>query len=118
MEIGALDEATAMLYQALYLNPQLASAHNNLGLIRAKRGDLKGALEKWGKAIAGNPALNSAYYNMARIYALQGDRVRFLRSLKTAIELNGSNREAAKTDAAFNHIREEPEYRELIQERE
>jgi Flp pilus assembly protein TadD len=118
MDIGDLDEATATLYQALYLNPKLASVHNNLGLIRAKRGDLEGALEEWSKAIAINAAHDSAHYNMARIYALQGDMVRSIRSLKTAIELNSSNREVAKTDAAFNHIREEPGYRELIEERE
>lgn len=53
---GALDAAAAELREAVRLNPRLASARLNLGIVMAQAGDLDGALAQVREAAALEPA--------------------------------------------------------------
>ena len=48
---GALAEAEALFVRAIELDPGNAESHTRLGVIRAKRGDMKGAVEAWRRAL-------------------------------------------------------------------
>lgn len=60
--------AAEKLYeQALRLNPAHPAANVNLGLLRARKGDLAGAVALWRAALKLNPGLSEASVNLAAV---------------------------------------------------
>lgn len=68
-QAGAMPEAIASFEDALRLDPQLAPAHVNLGLICERRGDLEPALAHYRAAVAIDPALFQAQLNLGVVLA-------------------------------------------------
>ncbi|MBD1997942.1 tetratricopeptide repeat protein [Leptolyngbya sp. FACHB-541] len=64
---GRVDEAIAAYRRALQIDPNLAVAHNNLGIVLARRGRLQEAADAYREAIRLDPNLANAYNNLAEV---------------------------------------------------
>lgn len=67
------DQATACFRRALALDPGLAPAHTNLGLIAYRRGDRSRARECFDTALAMDPDQPEARFNLANLILEEGD---------------------------------------------
>jgi tetratricopeptide (TPR) repeat protein len=61
---GRLDEAQALLDEALRQNPNHPDGWSALGSLRARSGDLRPAIEAWDRALRLNPKLLPALLNL------------------------------------------------------
>ncbi len=62
-----------MLRTVLELKPELAAAHNSLGLAYKEKGYLDAAISSFRRAIAFQPDYAAAYNNLGTIYREQGE---------------------------------------------
>ena len=69
LEAWQLDEAEECLRKVIELDPEHARGFNKLGVVFARRGDLRQAEECFDQAIALDPQLGAAYSNLGNIYA-------------------------------------------------
>ena len=85
------------LLKAIAIDPQLAPAHNNLGLMQLERGNLPDAEEQFGAAIAIEPRVAIAYYNLALTYRLENR----LRDAEMAARQAIDREHPAQSDALY-----------------
>jgi CHAT domain-containing protein/tetratricopeptide (TPR) repeat protein len=64
---GRLNEAIAAYRRAIQIDPNLAVAHNNLGIVLARQGRLQEAADAYREAIRLDPNLANAYNNLAEV---------------------------------------------------
>ncbi len=69
LEAWNLDQAEQCLRKVIELDPEHARAHNKLGVVFARRNDLRQAEECFSQAVALDPNLATAYSNLGNIYA-------------------------------------------------
>ncbi len=69
---GRLSEAAAAYRQILAIRPDIAEAHNNLGIILAQQGQLDLAAARFHQAIALKPGLPNAHNNLGSVLRRQG----------------------------------------------
>jgi tetratricopeptide (TPR) repeat protein len=74
------------------------------------------ALAAYDKAIELKSNYPEAWFNKACLYGLNGNAKLAVQSLKRAIEINASNREKVKTDSDFDNIRDNQEFKQLIED--
>ena len=79
-------------------------------------GDYAGAVERGRKVVEANPEYAAPTYNLACCEALAGMTEDSIGHLRAAIELRPGLRELAKEDTDFDSIRDEPGFRELVEE--
>jgi tetratricopeptide (TPR) repeat protein len=65
--------AEAFLEKAVKIDPQLAEAYVELGMMRAARGDLGSAIRTYQQAITLNPKLSDAHYQLSLAYKRSGE---------------------------------------------
>jgi superkiller protein 3 len=65
---GRYDEAAACYQKALRLNPRLAIAYNNLGILYDHIGEVPKAIQMYRREIALDPNSTKAYINLANAY--------------------------------------------------
>jgi len=61
-----------------------------------------------------NPRDAIAYYNLACAYVKKGNKSEALKNLKKVFELDRRLKETAKKDSAFDPIRSDPEFTNLL----
>ncbi|MBM3279804.1 MAG: tetratricopeptide repeat protein [Candidatus Handelsmanbacteria bacterium] len=66
------DEAQAR-QELVRIFPELSDAHNNLGVLYARQGNLEGAMIEYQAALRLDPRRHEAYKNAGVLYAQQGD---------------------------------------------
>ena len=66
-----MDEALAHLTRALSINPDLAEAHNNVGIILIQQGDPDAAITHFQDAVRINPEFELANNNLQRALAIR-----------------------------------------------
>ncbi len=71
-----VEEDVGHYLAALALQPDLVEAWNNLGVARARQGDLQGALEAYGRALEYRPGNISTLMNMGEAYRRLGQSAR------------------------------------------
>jgi len=109
------DEALVSYDNAIDLKPDLSEAWFGRGTVLAKQQDLEGAIAAYDTAIVLKPDFFAAWFGRARCYALQGNTEAVLENLQQAMQLNGDRtKEAAKTDTAFDTLRENPLFKALL----
>lgn len=69
LEAWNLDQAEQCLRKVIELDPEHARAHNKLGVVFARRNDLRQAEECFSQAVALDPNLATAHSNLGNIYA-------------------------------------------------
>jgi tetratricopeptide (TPR) repeat protein len=80
------DEAQAR-EELVRLFPELSDAHNNLGVLYARQGDLEQALAEYQTALRLDPRRHEAHKNAGVLYAQQGDLEAAHRHYQQALEL-------------------------------
>ena len=113
--LGRKEEAIASYDQALAVKPSLHEAWYNRGLALSDLGRKEEAIASYDKALAVKPSLHEAWYNKACCYALWGKLDEALENLQRSIQLDAKYREMAKTNTAFDGIREDERFRLLLE---
>jgi len=111
---GRYHEAVIAFNQAIALNPQDALAYLFRGKVYGELGQYQEAIADFNKTIELNPKDVLAYYNRSRAYSFTGNRKKAMQDLAKAIKLNHEVRDFAKTDPAFDKIRNSPDFKRLI----
>jgi len=70
---GRLNEAIAAYRRAIQLDPNLAVAYNNLGIVLAQQGRSQEAADAYREAIRLDPNLANAYNNLAAVLIVLGE---------------------------------------------
>jgi tetratricopeptide (TPR) repeat protein len=86
MQLGRLDEAEAALNRALASNPRYPEAHHDMGLLRLRRGDPRGAARSFEAALENRPDVLDDLLWLARAQLQAGDRAAGLAALARARE--------------------------------
>jgi Tfp pilus assembly protein PilF len=76
------------LRQALHLDPQLATAHANLGILLEQKGDIDTAIPHFEAAIQLDPYSATAYYNFGAALYERGQIDTAMQHFREAIRLN------------------------------
>ena len=87
---GNRKENIQLLKKALYLNPEMAEAHSNLGLEFAYIGDIDNAILSYNSALKINPYYVEAYNNKGQSLELKGEKDLAIECYKKAIEINSN----------------------------
>lgn len=74
---GDIDYALTLYTKAIYLKPDFAKAHNNLGTLYAYKGDYTKAEEEYKRAITIDSDYTIALRNLALLYLEMGDQEKF-----------------------------------------
>lgn len=92
-----------------------AEALFDLGVFLHNKGDYKGALEKFKKALESSKKHSDhIYYAMAAAEVQQGNTDEGLKLLKKAIDLNSQNRFFAGNDPDFRSLLDNEKFRKLV----
>jgi DNA-binding transcriptional MerR regulator len=94
---ATFDEAEALYVRALQLDPELAIAYTNLGNIRFRRGDEKGAEELYRRALSLDDRQPEAHYNLGYVMLERGHAKEAAHYFDRALE-----RDPRFSDAHFN----------------
>ncbi|HAG50487.1 MAG TPA: serine/threonine protein kinase, partial [Deltaproteobacteria bacterium] len=70
--LGLLDSAEGEYKIALKLNPDSLLAHNNLGVVYAKKGDVEKAIIEFQEALRIDPSYSGARDNLNRALSMKG----------------------------------------------
>jgi Flp pilus assembly protein TadD len=95
-EVSDLQKVKRLLLEAVALNPKLAEAHLELGILYAKEGDDKAALVEYERAVLADPALSTAHFRLGRALVRAGEEERGRKELATWNELKA--REAEESE--------------------
>jgi tetratricopeptide (TPR) repeat protein len=81
------DQAVACFRRALALDPGLAPAHTNLGIIAYRRGDRSRAKESFETALAMDPDQPEARFNLANLILEEGDLELAVAELRRVLQI-------------------------------
>lgn len=91
---GDLPAEKAALQEALTLDPKLAGAHNELGYLLSKDGDVEGAIQQFRMAVDSAPAWTDAWINLAAELATGTHFSEARRAVGKALALDPGNEQA------------------------
>ena len=108
---GPEDTATATrveteLIKAIHLDPRLAPAYLQLGILYSERRDWPKAISSYQQATAVDPQLEEAHYRLAQAYRQTGEKLKAEQELQRHAEIKKESTEKAE--------RERREIREFI----
>ena len=118
---GDFAQAVTEFKLAIQNEPGWAIPYFNLGAVYGNMGDLERAIRAWERATQLDVDFAKAHYNLAVAYSLRADASQVtdieksIASLREAIRTDKAALAAAKTEPAFEKIRDLPQYKALIQ---
>ena len=93
-QAGKIDEAMMLYEHALFLKPDYADAHNNLGMVLAERDRIHEAAEHFEIVVTLEPGHAGARHNLATALARQGNLDDAAVQFRQALAINHQNPEA------------------------
>ena len=72
-DVESLARIESLLQRAVELDPKLAEAYLQLGILYEEERRPRDALDAYQRAVAANPQLEQAHYRLAQLYRKQGD---------------------------------------------
>jgi tetratricopeptide (TPR) repeat protein len=90
-----LAHAESLLEKAAGLDPKLAAAYLQLGVLYSQRGDSSKAVSAYLEAIAANPGLVAAHYRLAQAYSQNGEKSKAQAELQIYDQLSKKTAEEA-----------------------
>jgi tetratricopeptide (TPR) repeat protein len=90
-----LAHAESLLEKAVRLDPKLAAAYLQLGVLYSQRGDSSKAVPAYLEAIAANPGLVAAHYRLAQAYSQNGEKSKAQAELQIYDQLSKKTAEEA-----------------------
>lgn len=76
LDANAIAQVRSLLEKAIRLDPNLAAAHLQLGILCAAQNDFPRAITAYQEAVEIDPGLEEAHYRLAQAYVRTGDGVR------------------------------------------
>ena len=113
---GDYDQAIADCTKAIEVDPNYHNAYDNRGVSYHKKEMYGKAIEDYSKAIELNPSYANSYYNLSCNYCMQNDKEKALAYFRIALEKGFSDFDHLELDDDLNLIREEQEFKNLIEE--
>lgn len=89
----------SLLEKAVRLDPKLATAFLELGVLYDGRGDLPKAISEYQNAIAADPQLGEAHYRLAQAYRRTGEKLKAEQELASYKEISRHADEQAEREA-------------------
>ena len=99
------DEAKTHLQRAIKLDPKLAEAHMQLGILAQEAGDLTESVSALQRAVELGPELASAHYRLGLVYQKLGQKEKAKAELDLFRKLKEAN-EAGERNAIVQSVRE------------
>ena len=99
-----LAHAESLLAKAVRLDPKLAAAYLQLGVLYSQRGDSSKAVSAYLEAIAANPGLVAAHYRLAQAYSRSGEKSKAQAELQIYNQL--SKKTAEESDRQRREIQQ------------
>ncbi len=112
---GNFDQAIMELHLAIQSEPGWVMPFFTLGVVYGNQGELDKAIQVWERATQLDGDFAKAHYNLAVAYSHKEEKARSIASLREAVRIDQTALSSAKTDPAFDNIRNTPEYQELEQ---
>ena len=110
---GNFRQAITELTLAIQNEPGWVMPFFTLGVIYGNQGELDRAIQAWERATQLDADFAKAHYNLAVAYSHKEEKTLSIASLREAIRTDEAALAAAKTEPAFDGIRNTPEYQEL-----
>ena len=113
---GNFDQAIMELHLAIQNEPGWVMPFFTLGVVYGNQGELDKAIQAWERATQLDVDFAKAHYNLAVAYSHKEEKARSIASLREAIRIDKTALSTAKTDPAFDNIRNTPEFQALDQD--
>jgi tetratricopeptide (TPR) repeat protein len=91
-----LAQAESLLDNAVRLDPKLAPAYLQLGILYSQRGNSSKAISAYQKAIEANPQLDEAHYRLAQAYNRGGEKLKAQAELRLYEQLSKKTAEESE----------------------
>ncbi len=114
--LGRYEEAIQSCDKAVAIKPDYHTAWVYRGFVLTYLGRYDEALQSYDRALQIQPDSARAHYGKAHCYGLQEEIDLAIETLQQAITLDSDYQEMAKTDSAFDRIRNDDRFRALIGE--
>ncbi|MGC2197811.1 MAG: tetratricopeptide repeat protein [Terriglobales bacterium] len=92
-------QVESLLENAVRLDPKLAPAFLQLGVLYEEQADLPKAIPAYQKAIAADPQLSEAHYRLARAYRRTGDQSKAAEEIKLYDQISKKSAEQVEREA-------------------
>ncbi len=112
-EEGNFGQAIMELSLAIQNEPGWVMPFFTLGVVHGNLGEIDQAIQAWERATQLDADFAKAHYNLAVAYSHKAEKTLSIASLREAIRLDEGALSAAKTEPAFDNIRDTPEFQEL-----
>ena len=110
---GNFGQAIMELSLAIENEPGWVMPFFTLGVVYGNLGELDKAIRAWERATQLDVDFAKAHYNLAVAYSHKAEKGLSIAALREAIRVDKAALSAAKTEPAFNNIRNSPEFQEL-----
>lgn len=110
------DKAKVLLERAISVAPQRPEVYMNLALLHRGLGQSEQALSFYYEAVRRNPSLPHAWYAIAGLEAQNGRSSEALRALGRAFSLEPTLRDQARTDVAFDGVKDNERFKRIVGE--
>ena len=110
---GDIGQAITELTLAIQNEPGWVMPFFTLGVIYGNQGELDRAIQAWERATQLDADFAKAHYNLAVAYSHKEEKTLSIASLREAVRVDEAALAAAKTEPAFDRIRNTPEFQEL-----
>ena len=115
---GNFGQAIMELTLAIQNEPGWVMPFFTLGVVYGNMGDLDKAIQAWERATQLDADFAKAHYNLAVAYSHKAEKGHSIASLREAIRVDKAALSTAKTEPAFDNIRNSPEFQELEKDTE
>ena len=109
-------DAAAAFESILESEPENVAAYVGLGWCHKRNGELDRAVESMERLVATHPGEAIGHFNLACYLALTGERDRPLGLLRRAVTVEESYRDLARKEEDFSSLRDDPEFRRIVEE--
>ena len=111
---GNFRQAIMELTLAIQNEPGWVMPFFTLGVVYGNLGELDRAIQAWERATQLDADFAKAHYNLAVAYSHKAEKGLSIASLREAIRVDKAALSAAKTEPAFDNIRNSPEFQDLL----
>lgn len=115
---GNFGQAIMELSLAIEHEPGWVMPFFTLGVVYGNLGELDKAIQAWERATQLDADFAKAHYNLAIAYSHKAEKGLSIAALREAIRVDKAALSAAKTEPAFDNIRNSPEFQELEKDTE